>query len=249
MIRHSLLLLLSFLLLLKPFITEAKPLVADVDARGIEIHSGFDGQDLLFFGARNEPGDIVLVIRGPIKDYAVRKKEQISGIWVNTDVEYFKDVPSFYAISATNPLHTIKNSHLLDSLKIGLPSMVKAIKNETDKENSSLFLDSLLTNLTGKHLFPDYLELGDIRFSGDILFRSKVSFSEYISRGSYLAEFYLFSDGQLIAMQTTPITIKKIGFDAFIYDLANQHSLLYGIAAVLIALFSGWLANILFRHY
>jgi hypothetical protein len=39
-------------------------------------------------------GDVVVVFRGPPVDYAVRRKERIAGIWLNTDRVDFQGVPS-----------------------------------------------------------------------------------------------------------------------------------------------------------
>src|SRR5580698_5947823 len=59
----------------------AAPLVADLSNYRIDIDSGFNGTRIFLFGARNDNGDIAVVIRGPQKDYIVRKKKEIAGLW------------------------------------------------------------------------------------------------------------------------------------------------------------------------
>lgn len=225
----------------------AKPLVADLDSRKIEINSGFSGKDLLLFGARNDVGNIVLVVRGPEKDYTVRKKEKIAGIWVNSQQVEFKSLPGFYTIASSRPLEVIKNDVLLDSLNIGLPNILFEPTEAVDGDVVGFFKDALLENKQAAKLYPLNGQYGNVSFIGDTLFKSSVHFPETIPRGAYTAEVYLFSDGGLTSVQSTPIIVQKTGFDAFIYDLAYEYSFLYGVIAILIALTAGWLASVLFQ--
>ena len=48
--------------------------------------------------------------------------------------------------------------------------------------------------------------------------------------------------------KTTPLVISKIGFGADIYDFAHRHGAAYGVIAVLVALFAGWMAHLAFRR-
>ena len=59
---------------------------------------------------------------------------------------------------------------------------------------------------------------------------------------------YLIRDGSLVQAQTTPLVVEKVGFDAFVFESAQQRSLLYGVAAIIIAIGSGWLAASIFRN-
>ena len=79
------------------------------------------------------------------------------------------------------------------------------------------------------------------------MFRTIVHFPDNIPRGLYTAEVYLFSDGQLVTVQSTPLSVYKTGLDAFIFDLADKHSAIYGILAILVAVFSGWAAGRIFK--
>ncbi len=45
--------------------TRAQPLVADLSRHFIAITSGFDGTEVLLFGAIDGEGDLVIVVRGP----------------------------------------------------------------------------------------------------------------------------------------------------------------------------------------
>lgn len=227
----------------------AKPLVADLDKRHIEIHSGFTGTDLLLFGARHDAGDIVVVVRGPSHEYVVRKKKNIGGIWINRNQITFKDVPGYYAIASSRPLEKIKNDYLLDNLDIGTNYLEPSYKPTRNTKLINEFHQALIDTKEQEKLYPKTLSHGTVSFIGDSLFRTIITFPDNIPRGTYTAEVYLFSGGQLSGMQSTSIEVKKTGLDAFIYDAAYHHSAIYGIIAIIIALFAGWLANFAFRKY
>lgn len=232
---------LLFLIILAPLYSNARPVIADLSVRQIEIDSGFTGTDILLFGARTDPGDIVIVVRGPEKSYIVRKKERMAGVWVNTKQETFDDVNGFYALASNRPLDSIQNDYLLRSLQIGDGDA--SLPENTDDEE---FKAAFLKRQQGDKLYMS--EISQVSFMGDTLFRTVVHFPENIVRGVYTAEIYLFSDGQLSGVQTTPIIVSKKGFDAYVYDFAYKYPAVYGILAVLIALFAGWLAGVIFRR-
>ena len=235
-------LLICFIL---PSKLSARPVIADLSLRKIEIDSGFTGTDILLFGARNDPGDIVVVVRGPQQSYIVRKKERTFGVWVNKKQIQIKDVSGFYVVAANRPLEEIHNDYLLDSLKIGTGDPVIPL----EENNSSAiheFGQAFLAKKQSENLYMPYVQ--EISMMGDTLFRTVIRFPENISSGVYTAEIYLFSDGQLSGIQSTPIIVSKKGFDALIYNFSYQYPLIYGLIAVALALLAGWIAGHIFRR-
>src|SRR5690606_22302578 len=85
----------------------AQQLIADLSKHRVAITTGFTGDDVLLFGATEGPGDVVVVVRGPIGEVVVREKEQIAGIWVNRRQVLFTNVPEFYALASSAPLDTL----------------------------------------------------------------------------------------------------------------------------------------------
>ncbi len=237
-------LLIAFILIV-PLSSSARPLIADLSLRQIEIDSGFAGTDILLFGARNDPGDIVVVIRGPETSYVIRKKQRVAGVWANKKQQVFRDANGFYVVAASRTLEDIQNDYLLKSLRIGIGTEIVP-DLEVHKEYEEEFKEAFLKRKHKEHLYVP--EIKEISMIGDTLFRTVIRFPENIMRGVYTAEIYLFSDGQLSGIQSTPIIVEKKGFDAFVYDVAYKHPLTYGIVAVTIALLAGWIAGLVFRR-
>lgn len=214
----------------------ARPMIADLAVREIDIDHNFTGLDILLFGAREDVGTIVVVVRGPEREYVVRKKEKIGGIWVNRHSVTFEDANSFYAIAASQPLDTIRNDTLLKALGIGVETQDFSVTEE--QSGITAFQNALIEYKQKASLYTQSVE--EVSFWGETLFRTVLTFPKNIIRGTYTAEIYLFNDGQLVAMQSTPIEVKKVGFEAFVFDLAHESRFIYGILCVLMALTAGW---------
>ncbi len=222
-----------------------KPLEASLATDIINIDARFTGLNILLFGTRTEGGDIVVVVRGPEKSYIVRKKEPVFGMWMNQKSVIFHNVNDFYAIAATRPLEKIKNDYLLENLDIGTDTL--NFKTDSSNGVKEEFREALILGKEKLKLFSS--EVKKITIWGETLFRTTLRFPANIPGGIYTAEIYLFSDGQLMSFQTVPIEVSKIGFEAFVSDLAHKRPLVYGGMSVIIAVVSGWLATILFRRH
>ena len=229
--------LLLFLVLCIAAPAQAAPLVADLSNYSIAMDANFSGTRLFLFGARSEPGDIVVVVRGPARNYMVRKKEEIAGIWVNRDHMKFYHVPDFYALAASKPLSEIDRGNLLSQLAIGTNYLLHAPSNE--------FEEAFLNYQVSRKLYTDIKE--PIGFVGETLFKTVIEFPDNIPPGNYTAEIYLISDGELTGMQATPITVDKSGLDAAIYNFAHGSPGIYGLSCILLAVAAGWVASRIFE--
>jgi uncharacterized protein (TIGR02186 family) len=224
----------------------ASPIVADLSNYTISMDAGFNGTRLFVFGARGDSGDVVVVIRGENKNYIVRKKEEFAGMWINKDRMKFLDMPNFYAIASSKPLSEMEEEALFTQLGIGENSLSIA---PTDLSKIARFNDFEAAFLDYQHEKKLYSEKPEpINFIEETLFKTTIDFSDNIPAGNYTAEIYLLSDGEVVGMQSTPITVVKSGIDAFIYNFAHNSPALYGIVAILLALSAGWGAGRLFEN-
>ena len=51
-----------------------------------------------------------------------------------------------------------------------------------------------------------------------------------------------------MARTNTALEVIKAGFEQFVADAARDYGLLYGLLTALMALFTGWLASVVFRR-
>lgn len=239
----QLLLIAFFLLSALP--AQAAPLIGDLSNYRITMDSGFNGTRLFLFGARNDNGDLVVVVRGPDKDYIVRKKEEIGGIWINRERMKFYKVPDFYAIASSKPLSNIEQSNVFRQMGIGTDNLLAPPPVPSTRESYIQFAEALVRSKQLRKLYPR--EPGSVTFMGETLFKTTIEFPDNIPPGDYTAEIYLLSDGDIVGMQSTPIKVVKTGLDAFLYAYAHQYPALYGITAIVLAAGIGWFAGRIFE--
>ncbi len=231
----------------------AKPLIADISSHEITIHTAFKGTELMLFGARNDPGDIVVVVRGPEREATVRRKEKVWGIWVNRTQEIYDPIPAFYAMASSRPYEEIRKSIYFDALGVGYDAALEPLGPKesgyedtlSDPEQRRRFSLALLRFMRGEFLYNQ--EPSPIEFIGETLFKTTIPFPDKTPRGIYTVEIYLFTQGELVSTHTTSINVYKSGFDAFVYAGAMEYPAIYGVVAVLLALLFGWAASTLFH--
>lgn len=235
---------ISLLMFLAAVRADAKPVIADMSDYRISITSDFTGKRLLLFGARNDFGDILVVVRGPKRSITIRKKEQFGGVWLNGQKVTFQDVPYYYAVAGSRPLAEMNISPAFKALQLGIPYIEFDTAQPVGRVRKQEFRDAFIEYQKAKRLYQDYAR--PLTFMASTLFKTVIQFPDTLPRGNYAVDIYLIADGVIQAMQTLPIEVKKVGFDAFVYDAAHQHEWLYGLFAVAIALGFGWLVSYLF---
>jgi uncharacterized protein (TIGR02186 family) len=257
LIRHSRLLLIGFLMALLSGMSTARSqqVIADISEHLIEIRSNFTGTDLLLFGAidwsktnfrrsriPNEPSfDVIIILRGPSSDMLIRRKDRVAGIWVNNVSVTVGKAPNFYTILATRPVADILPAKTLEAEEFALNNLKFEWPTGLNNADRQEFREALLYNLQRDNLYVQ--KNGTIEILHDTLFRAKVNFPATVPVGAYRAEIYLVRNGKIIGRQTSPLAIGKSGFERAVYDFAHEQSALYGLTAVLIALFAGLVAS------
>ena len=117
---------------------EETPLVANLSKHLVAISTGFTGTEVLLFGATDGPGDLAIVIRGPDKAIALRKKSRIGPIWVNTEKFIVRNVPSFYKVMSSRSLNEFASKESLALHEIGLESLKLGFPDNTLSEQTKL---------------------------------------------------------------------------------------------------------------
>jgi len=222
-------------------------LVVDLSKPMVAITTGFTGADILLFGVTDGKGDVVVVVRGPQRDTVVRRKYQVAGIWVNKDTITFKQVPGFYGLASNRPIAEFAPLVIRKENQIG-PGFIQMVPADTafSPKEIGLFKDALIRNKQNQGLYsqdPDKLT-----FLGNELFRTTLKFPANVTIGTYGIEVYQFRNKKLVNKRTTLLEVRKIGFEAGVFNFAHRHSLAYGVIAILIAGMAGWLANAVFRR-
>jgi uncharacterized protein (TIGR02186 family) len=227
----------------------AEDIVSGLSQDQIEINSSYTGSDIVVFGTIERPvsaagRDIVVVVRGPDTDITVRRRDRIAGIWVNRDAARFAAMPAFYFLASSRPLETIATAAVLD--RYGLGAMHLKPAAVTAHHDPLPFRQAAVRQLTAQRLYTD--APGAIDFHSENLFKTVVPIPAAVARGQYNVEVYLFRDGDVESVQSTPFFIDQIGLERRLFNFARNQPFGYGLLAVFMSLLFGWATSVLMRR-
>ena len=239
----------------------ADVLITDLSKHQVSIRSNFTGTDILLFGAvesvidqaNDGPLDVIAVVAGPERSVTVRRKSRIAGVWMNNESVTFDRLPAFYAVASTRPVDSIISQEALAIEQIGAPHLnfnIALAGAETaalaSADGRSEFISALIRNKERQGLYQTLP--GGVTFLGRTLFRATIDIPANVPVGLYTAKVFLVRDGKIVDAVSSPLYVDKIGIERLIFRLAMVEPLAYGLFAVGLAIFAGWLAAAVFRE-
>lgn len=247
--------ILSFvaLILLSVLPTRAEEIVAGLSQNRVSITATFVGSEILIFGAvkrespppEDSPLEVVVVVEGPSAPITVRKKDKRFGIWVNTDAMELAAAPSFYAVATSD---TLDNSiSTLDDLRhlISVDRSIHISDNLFNNLDPREFTDALIRIREKAGLYKQ-LE-NSVKLEQDTLFETRVALPANLTEGDYRTRILLTRGGQVTSEYETIINVQKVGLERWIFNLAHEQPLIYGLLSLVIAIAAGWGASAAFR--
>ncbi len=239
-------LILLFLFIAVAWPVQARELAIDLTEDVVPITANFVGSDLLLYGASEDSGDVLVVVRGPKRDETVRRKEQKAMIWANGKEVTFKNVPSYYFLASTRPLKEFVSDKIAAEEQIGYPALnLRTADEASGYQDVSDFREALIRNKQRQGLYG--VGPGLVRYKGKHLFRTQLHFPANVPVGDYAIDIYVFKGKTIVSRQSTVLPIQKFGVEAQVYNFAHRHALPYGVMAILLATVAGWLASVVFR--
>jgi uncharacterized protein (TIGR02186 family) len=236
----------------------AERLIASLSNHRVMVTSSFAGDELVLFGAIEQDSasrprrggyDIVATVTGPRQPLATFRKERVLGIWVNYDSRVFENAPAYLAVLANRPLEAIANAETLRRLQLGLDRILltqRAAATIAEDAPDDPFRRAFLRLETQRGLYRE--DLNGITFLTAGLYRASIPLPAEVPVGTYDVDVKLFADGAMIARTNSALEVYKSGFEQLVTAAARDHGMLYGLATVIMALVTGWLASVVFRR-
>lgn len=236
----------------------AEKLIVSISRHQVLVTSSFTGTSIVLFGTV-EPDtpifrmksayDIVVTVTSPRQTLVTRRKARMFGIWANADSRTFVNVPNYLHVLANRPFDQIANTETLRRLQIGLdyfqltqqigPDVADTVRDDPFRVN--------FVRLKTEHQLYGERPNG-VTFLTPTLFRAEIRLPAEAPFGSYDADVKLFSGGNMIVRVNSAFEVVKVGFEQFVATASRDYGLLYGIATVMMALATGWLASVVFRR-
>lgn len=224
--------------------------VAGLSQSRISISTNFDGSEILIFGAvkrQSVPpeGDIGLLIavEGPSRRLVVREKERQYGIWMNADSVEVDEAPTFYAVATSGPWREVIRDVEDLRHKISIRRAIRAVG--VGIAGVGEFTDALIRIRERSGLYQT--QIGAVNISEETLFDTRIRLPANLTEGDYRVRFYLTRNGAVIDRHEETIPVQKVGLERFLFRLAQEKPLVYGILSLTIAIAAGWGASAAFR--
>lgn len=243
------LLLLAILVAALP--ARAEEVVASLSQNRVSIDTNFDGSEILIFGAvrRESPPpagelEVIVTVAGPSLPVVVRRKSRVLGIWVNAEQVEIDRAPSLYVVATSGPWEEVitETEDLRHKISIGraIRSVGAAV---TDSPN---FTEALVRIRVNEGLYETAVETVDLQEA--TLFSTTVALPANLIEGDYTVRFFLTRERQVIDSRETVIFVQKVGLERFLFALAHERPLAYGLLSLAIAIAAGWGASAVFRY-
>jgi uncharacterized protein (TIGR02186 family) len=247
---RALAVLLLMLAALLPEGARAERVVAALSQNRVAITSGFEGLELLVYGAiapaggvRDPALGVVVSIVGPPTPVTVRRKKRVAGLWINAEAESMAAVPSFHAVASTQPLASLMTAE--ENERWGV-SVFHAMGLEAASRPDTSFFAALIRLRREAGLYVT--QPSGVIVEQDTLFSARIPLPSNIVEGVYTATVLLTREQRVIDRFETTIQVRKAGLGRIIHDAATNRPLFYGLSSIVIALMAGFGASEVFRQ-
>lgn len=241
--------LIALLLIAAP--ARAERVVLGLSRDEVAITATFDGSDVLIFGAvhREEPIpdgpalEVIITLSGPRRPVTIWQQARRLGIWTNGASLRLDDAPTFYAMASSAPLGDILLRR--EDLRYRI-STERAMRYYGDGgPTHEAFMQAMVRIREAEQMYQS-LE-GRVAVDEQTLFRTRIALPANVTEGDYAARIFLTRGGEVVDLYQTVIPVHKVGLERWLYTLAHERALIYGLMSLAIAIFAGWLASAIFR--
>ncbi|MCE6951985.1 TIGR02186 family protein [Cereibacter sphaeroides] len=244
--------LLVLALLAPAALAQDEQIVLGLSETRVSITADFQGSEIMIYGAvkRQSPEpdgalNVIVTVAGPPTQVMVRKKERRFGIWINREKVRIGRAPSFYAVATSGPLEAILSETDNLRYKISIPRAIRAIGISAQAENAPSFVEALerIRRDEGRYV----LQEGAVRLTEGTLFRTDIQLPANLTEGDYGVRVFLTRDGRVVDEFEDRIGVQKAGIERFVFALAHEQPLIYGLLSLVLAVVAGWGASAAFR--
>lgn len=230
-------------------------IVAGLSQKRIAITANFDGSEILIFGAVKReapppgtgPLQVVITVAGPAEPVTVRRKAKRAGIWVNTDAVEIDSAPSFYAVATTDAFDKVLKQVEDLRHKVSIDHVIRSVGAPMNITDSFAFTDALIRIRSRNGLYQ--VRPGSVTLTDETLFQTAIDLPANLTEGPYKARIFLTRDGNVIDEYETTIDVRKVGLERFLFKLAHEQPLYYGLLSLAIAIAAGWGASSIFAYF
>ena len=244
---------LILLLALASPVCANEAIVTGLSQNRVQITANFDGSEILIYGAvkRDSPAPqgaplaVIITVEGPSTSLIIRRKERVAGIWLNRSSVTVDAAPSFYAVATSAPLERILSGTEDLRHHITIPQVIRAVGISDEAQNAPDFVAALERIRLDENRYR--IAENTVQLVEETLFRTDVALPANLTEGNYKVRLFILRGGVVLDTQERLIGVRKAGLERFLFNLAHEQPLLYGVISLVMAAVAGWAASAAFR--
>ena len=155
-------------------------------------------------------------------------------------------MPSYFAVASSRPITEIVDDKTAAIYEFGTDYIQLSPSGSINPEEQRRFAAGLVDLKRRLGLYRE--DFGGVQISESVLYQARIELPSNVTTGTYTAETFAVTRGRVIASAVSEVEVKKVGFERFVEDSANQWGLAYGLIAVLLSVGMGWGAGRLFAR-
>ena len=212
----------------------------------LNVGTFFDGGQITVSGEISAAEDVVVEIIGPHINSLFDVKGRIGPFWMTREKADLENAPALYLLlMPSGPDWAQKAS----GLNLGIENLRRQINislSETAPDDIfRMFVklkrsEKLYSEVPGAVSY-ETVENGGRRFTATYRLPSSTAVGRYSIKATRI------NDGQRGPELSAELTVQQVGFVQMVDELASNRRVTYGVAAVLIALFSGAVMGLIFK--
>jgi uncharacterized protein (TIGR02186 family) len=213
----------------------------------INISTFYNGTTLEATGTVPADSDVVLEVSGPKEDVHLKVKGKVMGVlWMNkTDVS-LENAPADYMLYYPE---NIKEDIFGPETGIGYEAVEEEITIEPDTEDRAFVFKEYVKLLEKSGVYA--MNEGGVTYGpvadGKKPFTATLNIPSKMKPGEYHVRAISLKNDSVTGSIDEPLTLQLTGFPKLIANLAFGKPLLFGIMAVVIAIFTGLVIGTLFK--
>ncbi|MBT8763427.1 TIGR02186 family protein [Desulfohalobiaceae bacterium Ax17] len=218
----------------------------------IKVGVTYKGAKLYVSGEVEDDRDVVVQVVGSGEIAHFKQKGKVGGIlWMTVGHVTFENAPSVYFTYLPEKISkwADENNQSWKSLGLGFDALFHKIEILPASKDKKLLFDNFLKLKSQDNLYQlvkkgvSYKALQE----GKKKFMASINIPAKMPLGTYELRVIKVKGEHIQSIEKEHFKLEEVGFPLFLSKLAFEHSLLYGIMAVVVAIFAGLFMGVLFK--
>lgn len=246
------LMVITGMLLCPGIVTARQHITLRITPSKVDMGLTYNGTDVVIAGDIPSDAEAFVRVIGNPEHQKLKKKERALGLlWMNRGAVTIDNAPVIFLLYPSEALAALEQgqSNAWRHLGLGLDAMEDRLEILPATENRDAVFHEFVklkerANLYGitRHAIS-YSEKGN----GMKSFSCKAALPSNLPQGQFTIEAVAVKSGNILAQGSARIRAEETGLTARLSSLAFNHGTLYGVLAVLVAIFAGLITGIVFK--